>query len=53
MPRADRVLVEEQIVLVQVDRHAQRALRFRHPRHMIDVRVRQQDVRDLQLLARR
>ncbi len=47
---ADRVLVEEQIVLVQVDRRAQRALGFRHARHMIDMRMRQQDVRDLELL---
>ena len=47
MPVANRVLVEKQIVLVQMDRHAERALRLGHAGHMIDVRVRQQDVRDI------
>ena len=35
---------------MQIDRHAERALGFGDARHVIDVRVRQQDVRDLQLL---
>ena len=50
MPVANRVLVEKQIVLVQIDRHAKRALGLGHPGDVIDVRMRQQDVRDLQFL---
>jgi CheY-like chemotaxis protein len=42
----DGVLVQEQIVAMEVDPHAERALRVGHARHVIDVRVCQQDVTD-------
>ena len=49
-PGPHRVLVEKEIILVQVDRHAKGALGFRHSRHVIDVGMGQQDVGDLELL---
>ena len=42
--RLDRAVVEEQIVAVQVDRHAERALGRGDAGDVIDVRVRQEDV---------
>ena len=45
----DGPLVEEQVVAMQIDRHAERALRRGHAGHMIDVGVREQDVANRQL----
>jgi CheY-like chemotaxis protein len=42
----DGVLVQEQIVAMEVDAHAQRALRVGDARHVIDVCMCQQDVTD-------
>ena len=47
----DRALVQEEIVLVQANRHIQCPLGGGHTGHMIDVRVRQQDVPDRQPAA--
>ena len=48
LPR--RVVVQRLILLVQVDRRLETPLRLGHPRDMIDMRVRQQDVADTQSL---
>jgi len=47
-----RPLVDEQIVAVEVDRHAERQLCWRNTGHVVDVGVRQQDVPDGNVLAR-
>jgi CheY-like chemotaxis protein len=44
-------LVEKQIVLVQVHRHVERGLRRGNARHMIDVRMCQQNLREGDLLC--
>jgi len=46
------VVVDEEVVLVQVNRHAEGGLRRGDSGDMIDVRVRQQDVQDLDGLLR-
>jgi CheY-like chemotaxis protein len=46
-----RAFVQEQIVAVQADGHAEDRLGARHPGDVIDVRVRQEDVRDGDSLA--
>ena len=46
-------VVQEEIFAMQVDGHAERALGGGDARHVIDVRVRQQDVADRQLPAHR
>src|SRR5207244_10105534 len=43
-------LVEKEIVLVQVDRHAKLPLGGRNARHVIDVRMRQQDEPHVELM---
>ena len=50
-PTLDGELVEKQIVAVQVDRHAERPLRGGDARHVIDMRVGQQDMSNGQRLA--
>lgn len=47
-----RVLVEEQVVAMQMDRRTERALRNADARHVVDMRVGQQDVRDRDAFAR-
>ena len=44
------VVVQKEVVVVQVDRGAERPFRGGDPRHMVDMRVRQQDVEDSQFL---
>lgn len=39
----NRAVVEEEVVRVQMDRHAERAFRGRHTGHVIDVGVREED----------
>ena len=46
--RLDRALVQEQIVAMQVHRHAERAFRGSDAGHVVDVRVGQQDMANRQ-----
>ena len=51
-PLFDGLIVEEQVVSMQMDRRAERALGNADTGDMVDVRVRQQDVCDPDVLAR-
>ena len=47
LPLLDRMFVQRQIVLMEIDRHVQRLLHLRHAGDVVDVRMGQQDVRDV------
>ena len=43
----DDLFVEKEVVAVEIDRHVQRVLGCRHTRYVVHVRMRQQDVPNL------